>query len=130
LHLVCESAPPKRVTHSDKDLDHLNRCDEPTITGGLAMRIQQLIDEGKLRGISRSWCVVDNWPEAALHLPLRKQPKAKRRKLPDLKFRFGGLRQTFYFRLEAKKLAGTGDYIDLISHKDGLGAILAEGLWT
>src|ERR1039458_945720 len=108
---------------SDKELNHFNRCDEPTITGGLAMRIQELI-EGKVQGISRAWCVVDNWPEAALHLPLQKQPKAKKRKLPDLKFRFGGQRQALYFRFEAKKLAGTGDYADLISHKDGLGRFL------
>jgi hypothetical protein len=109
---------------SDKELNHFNRCDEPTITGGLAMRIQQLIDAGKMPGISRAWCLVDNWPEAALHLPLQKQPKAKKRKLPDLTFRFGGQRQALYFRFEAKKLAGTGDYADLISHKDGLGRFL------
>jgi len=109
---------------SDKELNHFNRCDEPTITGGLAMRIQQLIDAGKLPGISRAWCVVDNWPEAALHLPLQKQPKAKKRKLPDLKFRFGGLREAYYFRFEAKKFASTGDYADLISHEDGLGRFL------
>ena len=109
---------------SDKDLAHFNRCDEPTITGGLQMRIQELIDAGKVPGISRAWCVVDNWPESALHLPLQKQPKAKQRKLPDLKFRFGGQRQALYFRFEAKKLAGTGDYADLISHEDGLGRFL------
>jgi hypothetical protein len=109
---------------SPKDLAHFNLCDEPTITGGLAMRIQELIDAGNVKGISRAWCVGDNWPEAALHLSLQKQPKAKKRKLPDLKFRFGGQRQAFYFRFEAKKLAGTGDYIDLISHEDGLGRFL------
>lgn len=109
---------------SVKELNHFNRCDEPTITGGLAMQIQNLIDSGKVQGISRAWCVVDNWPEAALHLPLQKQPKAKKRKLPDLKFRFGGQREALYFRFEAKKLAGTGDYTDLISHEDGLGRFL------
>lgn len=109
---------------SESELNHFNRCDEPTITGGLAMRIQQLIDAGKLRGISRGWCVVDNWPEAALHLPLQKQPKAKKRKLPDLKFRYGGQRRALYFRFEAKKLASSGDYADLISNEDGLGRFL------
>jgi hypothetical protein len=109
---------------SAKELNHFNRCDEPTITGGLAMRIQELIDAGKVQGISRAWCVVDNWPEAALHLPLQKQPKAKQRKLPDLKFRYGGQRQALYFRFEAKKLANSGAYNDLISHKDGLGRFL------
>lgn len=106
---------------SPKEIEHYNRCHEPDITGGLAMRIQQLIDEKRVPGISRAWCVVDNWPEAAQHLPLTKQPRAKKRKMPDLKFRFGGQRQTLYFRFEAKKLAGTGDYVDLISHEDGLG---------
>lgn len=109
---------------SDKEINHFNRCDEPTITGGLAMRIQQLIDAGKLPGISRAWCVVDNWPEAAQHLPLQKQPEAKKRKLPDLKFRFGGQRQALYFRFEAKKLDDSGKYADLISHEDGLGRFL------
>jgi hypothetical protein len=41
-----------------------------------------------------------------------------------LKFRFGGQRQALYFRFEAKKLAGTGDYDDLISYEDGLGRFL------
>lgn len=107
-----------------KEIEHFNRCDEPDITGGLALRIQELIDARKVHGISPAWCVVDNWPEAALHLPLQKQPKARKRKLPDLKFRFGGQRQAFYFRFEAKKIASTGDYADLLSHKDGLGRFL------
>jgi hypothetical protein len=109
---------------SEEELRHFNLCDEPTITGGLAVRIQELIDAGKLPGISRAWCVVDNWPESAPHLPLVKQPQAKRRKLPDLKFRFGGQRKALYFRFEAKKLSSSGDYNDLISHEDGLGRFL------
>ena len=55
---------------------------------------------------------------------MNKQPPAKKRKLPDLKFRYGGPRQALYFRFEAKKRAGTGDYADLISQKDGLGRFL------
>ena len=90
------------------------------------MRIQQLIDAKQVPGISRAWCVVDNWPEAAPHLPLKKQPKAKKRKMPDLRFRYGGLRQTMYFRFEAKKLATSGDFADLISHEDGLGRFLRK----
>ena len=103
-----------------------NRKNEPDITAGLAMRIQQLIDDRSVPGITRTWSVVDNWPENKLHLPLAKQPPAKRRKLPDLKFRYGGQRQVLYFRFEAKKLAGTGDYDDLISHEDGLGHFLRK----
>lgn len=106
------------------EIKHYNTSNEPDITGGLAMRIQELIDGKKVPDISRAWCVVDNWPEAALHLPLKKQPRARNRKLPDLKFRYGGQRLTLYFRVEAKKLAGTGDYEDLISHQDGLGRFL------
>jgi hypothetical protein len=111
---------------TQEEIKHYNRCHEPDITGGLAMRIQQLIDAKQVLGISRAWCVVDNWPEAAPHLPLKKQPKAKKRKMPDLRFRYGGLRQALYFRFEAKKLASTGDYGDLISHEDGLGRFLRE----
>lgn len=107
-----------------EDIERYNRCSEPDITGGLAMRIQELIDAKKVPGITRAWCVVDNWPEAAVHLPLKKQPQAKKRKLPDLKFRYGGQRQVLYFRFEAKKLAGTGDYEEIISHEDGLGRFL------
>jgi hypothetical protein len=109
---------------TSKEIEHYNRCNEPDITGGLAMRIQQLIDAKSVPGISRAWCVVDNWPEDAPHLPLTRQPRAKKRKMPDLRFRYGGLRQALYFRFEAKKLAGTGDYADLISHEDGLGRFL------
>jgi hypothetical protein len=112
------------ATLTPSELGQFNRKSEPEITAGLAMRIQQLIDDDTLPGVTRSWSVVDNWPENQPHLSLTKQPPAKRRKLPDLKFRFGGQRETIYFRFEAKKLAGTGDYGDLISHQDGLGRFL------
>jgi hypothetical protein len=112
------------ATMTPRELAQLNLKNEPDITAGLAMKIQQLIDARAVPSISRAWSVVDNWPENKTHLPLSKQPPAKRRKLPDLKFRYGGLRQVFYFRFEAKKLAGTGDYADLISHEDGLGRFL------
>lgn len=107
-----------------RDLDHFNRKSEPDITAGLAMRIQQLIDDRAVPDISRAWSIVDNCPENKLHLPLAKQLPAKTRKLPDLKLRYGGQRQVLYFRFEAKKLAGTGDYRELISHEDGLGRFL------
>jgi hypothetical protein len=111
-------------TMTPQELGHFNRRSEPDITAGLAMRIQQLIDDRKLTGITKLWSVVDNWPENQLHLPLTKQPAAKKRKLPDLKFRFGGRRESLYFRFEAKKLAGSGDYADLIGYQDGLGRFL------
>jgi hypothetical protein len=112
------------ATMTPHELARFNLKNEPDITAGLTMRIQQLIDERAVPSISRAWSVGDNCPENKSHLPLSKQPPAKRRKLPDLKFRYGGQRQVLYFRFEAKKLAGTGDYADLISHKDGLGRFL------
>ena len=112
------------ATMTPRELGQFNRKNEPDITAGLAMRIQQLIDDRAVPGITRAWSVVDNWPENKPHLSLHRQPPAKRRKLPDLKFRYGGQTQVLYFRFEAKRLAGTGDYLDLISHKDGLGRFL------
>jgi len=106
------------------ELRRFNLKSEPDITAGLALRIQQLIDENAVPDITRAWSVVDNWPENKMHLPLAKQPPAKKRKLPDLKFRYGGQRQALYFRFEAKKLAGTGDHAELISHENGLGRFL------
>ncbi len=53
-----------------------------------------------------------------------KRRLGKRRRLPDIKLKYAGQRETLYFRFEAKKLAGTGDYADLISDKDGLGRFL------
>ena len=98
-----------------------NTKEEPDISGELAEKIQSLIDDGKCPGISRSWSVMDNAPENQPHLPLAKRRLGKRRKLPDIKFRYGGLRETFYFRFEAKRLQDTGSYEDLIGEKDGLG---------
>ena len=109
------------ATITEKELKLLNTAEEPEITGVLADRIQTLIDGGSHKGISRAWSVGDNSPENESHLPLAKQKRGKKRKLPDLKFRFGGQRQAFYFRFEAKRLANSGAYADLISHEDGLG---------
>jgi hypothetical protein len=114
------------ATITPRDLARFNLKNEPDITAGLAMRIQQLIDERRVPSIGRAWSVADNCPENKTHLPLSKQPPAKRRKLPDLKFRYGGQREVLYFRFEAKKLAGTGDYNDLISYEDGLGRFLRK----
>lgn len=112
------------ATMTPRELAQFNLKIEPDITAALAMRIQQLIDDRTVPNISRAWSVVDNWPENKPHLTLSKQPPAKKRKLPDLKFRYGGQREVRYFRFEAKKLAGTGDYADLICHQDGLGRFL------
>ncbi len=112
------------ATMTPRELSQFNRKSEPDITAGLAMRIQQLIDDRAVPDITPAWSIVDNWPENKSHLPLAKQPPAKKRKLPDLKFRYGGQREVLYFRFEAKKLAGTGDFIDLISHQVGLGRFL------
>lgn len=113
-------------TFTPSDLAQLNRKSEPDITAGLAMKIQELIDGRRLPRVTRSWSVVDNWPENLPHLSLSKQPPARKRKLPDLNFRFGGQREALYFRFEAKKLAGTGDYENLISPEDGLGRFLRK----
>jgi hypothetical protein len=109
---------------SDKELSHFSLCDEPTITAGLKMKIEQLLDGRKVTGISRAWSVVDEAPESAPHLPLHKQPPAKKMKRIDLKLRYSGLRKALYFRFEAKKLASSGDYAGLVSREDGLGRFL------
>jgi hypothetical protein len=111
-------------TMTPRELAELNLKSEPDITRALAMQIQRLIDEGAVPGISRGWCVGENCPENLEHLPLSKQPAAKARKLPDLKFRYGGQREVLYFRFEAKKLAGTGEYEALVSWEEGLGRFL------
>ncbi len=67
---------------------------------------------------------MDNWPENEPDQPGSKKRLGKRRRLPDVKLKFAGQRETLYFRFEAKKLAGTGDYADLFSHTDGLGRFL------
>jgi hypothetical protein len=121
VHCLLQAGYATMTAH---ELAKFNLKNEPDITAGLAIKIQELIDEHAVPGISRAWSVVDDWPENKTHLSLSKQPPAKKRKKPDLKFRYGGQRQVLYFRFEAKKLAGTGDYADLISHKDGLGRFL------
>ena len=121
VHLLLQTG---YETMTPREVAQFNRKHEPDITAGLAMKIQELIDDQAVSGITRAWSIVDNCPENKPHLPLTKQPPAKTRKLPDLKFRYGGLRQALYFRFEAKKLAGTGDYMDLLSHQNGLGRFL------
>jgi hypothetical protein len=69
---------------------------------------------------TRYWSAVDNWPENEPERPRRNRRLGKRRKLPDIKLKYAGQRETPYFRFEARKLAGTGDLTGLISHTDGL----------
>ena len=72
----------------------------------------------------RYWTAMDNPPENEPDKPGFRKRLGKRRKLPDIKLKYAGQRETLYFRFEAKKLASTGDYADLISHEDGLGRFL------
>ncbi len=111
-------------TLTTKELRFLRGRHEPDISGVLAMRIQQLVDDKKVEGINRAWTIADNHPENETHLPIDKMLLGKKRKLPDLKLRFGGARAARYFRFEAKCLSDSGAYKDLISHKDGLGRFL------
>ena len=96
---------------------------EPEISGELAWKIEELLYTRR-RPWMRYWTAVDNWPENEPDKPGSKKRLGKRRRLPDIKLKYAGLRETMYFRFEAKKLAGTGDYNDLISHTAGLGRFL------
>jgi hypothetical protein len=96
---------------------------EPEISGELAWRIEELLYERREPWM-RYWTAVDNWPENEPERPASNRRLGKRRRLPDIKLKYAGQRETLYFRFEAKKLAGTGDYTDLISHTDGLGRFL------
>jgi hypothetical protein len=98
---------------------------EPEISGELAGKIEELLCTRRQPWM-RYWTAVDNWPENESDKQGYKRRLGKRRKLPDIKLRYAGQRETLYFRFEAKKLAGTGDYTDLISHTDGLGRFLSR----
>jgi hypothetical protein len=98
---------------------------EPEISGELAWRIEELLCTRRQPWM-RYWTAVDNWPENEPDKQGCKKRLGKRRKLPDIKLKYAGQRETLYFRFEAKKLAGTGDYTDLISHTDGLGRFLSR----
>jgi hypothetical protein len=105
------------------DAKACNLWAEPEISGELAWKIEELLCTRRQPWM-RYWTAVDNWPENEPDKPGSKRRLGKRRRLPDVKLKYAGQRQTLYFRFEAKKLAGTGDYTDLISHKDGLGRFL------
>jgi hypothetical protein len=105
------------------DAKACNMWAEPEISGELAWKIEELLC-ARRQSWMRYWTAVDNWPENEPDQPGSKKRLGKRRRLPDIKLKYAGQRETLYFRFEAKKLAGTGDYADLISHEDGLGRFL------
>jgi hypothetical protein len=98
---------------------------EPEISGELAWKIEELLC-ARRQPWMRYWTAVDNWPENEPDKLGYKRGLGKRRKLPDIKLKYAGQRETLYFRFEAKRLAGTGDYTDLISDTDGLGRFLRK----
>jgi hypothetical protein len=100
-----------------------NTWAEPEISGELAWKIEELLCT-RNQPWMRYWTAVDNWPENEPDRSGSKKRLGNRRRLPDIKLKYAGQRETLYFRFEAKKLAGTGDYTDLISHTDGLGRFL------
>jgi hypothetical protein len=105
------------------DAKACNTWAEPEISGELAWKIEELVCTRR-QSWMRYWTAVDNWPENEPGKLGFKKRLGKRRRLPDIKLKYAGQRETLYFRFEAKKLAGTGDYTDLISDKDGLGRFL------
>jgi hypothetical protein len=105
------------------DAKACNMWAEPEISGELAWKIEELLGTRRQPWM-RYWTAVDNWPENEPDKPGFKKRLGKCRRLPDIKLKYAGQRETLYFRFEAKKLAGTGDYADLISHEDGLGRFL------
>jgi hypothetical protein len=105
------------------DAKACNMWAEPEISGELAWKIEELL-YARHQSWMRYWTAVDNWPENEPDKPGSQRRLGKRRRLPDIKLKYAGQRETLYFRFEAKKLAGTGDYTDLISHEDGLGRFL------
>jgi hypothetical protein len=105
------------------DAKACNLWAEPEISGELAWKIEELLCT-RNQPWMRYWTAVDNWPENEPDQLGSKKRLGKRRRLPDIKLKYAGQRETLYFRFEAKKLAGTGDYTDLISHTDGLGRFL------
>jgi len=107
------------------DAKACNLWSEPEISGELAWKIEQLLWT-RNQPWMRYWTAMDNPPENEPDKAASKRRLGKRRKLPDIKLKYAGQRETLYFRFEAKKLATTGDYADLISHDDGLGRFLRK----
>jgi hypothetical protein len=105
------------------DAKACNMWAEPEISGELAGKIEDLLC-ARRQSWMRYWTAVDNWPENEPKQRGSKRRLGKRRRLPDIKLKFAGQRETLYFRFEAKRLANTGGYTDLISHTDGLGRFL------
>jgi len=100
-----------------------NTWQEPEISGELADRIEAVLAK-RARPWMRYWTAMDNPPENQPYLPLSKRLKGKKRKMPDIKLKCAGQRETIYFRYEAKRLADSGAYRDLIGNESGLGRFL------
>lgn len=90
-----------------------NGMAEPEITGELALHIENILREKKSPW-QRPWSVHEEAPENEEHLSVTARKKGKKRKRPDIKLRFSGLRENLYLRFEAKLLTDSGSYEDLI----------------
>ncbi len=102
-----------------------NTLQEPDISGELADRIEGILEK-RSQPWMRFWTATDNAPENEPHLPLTQRRLGKRRKLPDLKLKYAGKRETLWFRFEAKRLKDSGGFADLIGDKDGLGRFIRQ----
>ena len=102
--------------------------DEPSITGELALGIEQALRE-KSATWMRYWAALEDAPENQEYLSVAKRKKGKHRKRPDIKLRYSGQRENLYIRFEAKLLTGATSYEDLIGldpQDHGLGRFLAR----
>lgn len=113
LHLAYESMQPSLY----------NTWQEPEISGEIADRIEAVLVK-RSKPWMRYWTAMDNPPENQRYLPISKRLLGKCRKIPDIKLKYAGHRETLYFRYEAKRLADSGSYADLIGHESGLGRFL------
>lgn len=103
-------------------------ADEPSITGELALGIEQVLRD-KSAVWMRYWAALEDAPENQEHLPIPKRKKGKHRKRPDIKLRYSGQRENLYIRFEAKLLTGAKSFEDLIGldpEDHGLGRFLSR----
>lgn len=106
-----------------------NTAGETSITGELALGIEQVLRDEQAPRWTHFWSVMENAPENEEDKPLSRRRKGKHRKLPDLKLRLRGLREVLYLRFEAKLLTGENTYEDLIGlgpKHHGLGRFLSR----
>jgi hypothetical protein len=97
--------------------------EEPDISGELARHIEDYLDILD-EDWKRYYSICDEKPENEPQVPLTKRRLGKRRRRKDLRFRWtGGGMRAVYFTFEAKKLAQSGSFRDLLE-EDGLGRFL------